>query len=102
MEQLVTIELFGRPFSFKADSEVTRPQAVAEFLSKEVKSVQNAQIEKSERISELAMMILAALNIANSKFEMKKKQMASMHDIYKKTDILLKKIDLLGKQLNDF
>ena len=73
LEDLVTIELFGRPFSFKADSEVTRPQEIADFLSAEVGNVQSSQIEKGERISELAIVILTALNITNSKFEMKRR-----------------------------
>ena len=98
MEQLVTIELFDRPFSFTADSEVTSPQEVADFLAAEVRSMQDAQIEKSERISELAIMILTALNITNSKFEMKREQMNSMHDIFKKSEMLLKKIDLIFGQ----
>jgi len=98
LEDLVTIELFGRPFSFKADAEVTSPQEVAESLYAEVKSVQDAQIERSERISDLATMILTALNITNSKFEMKRKQMEVMHDIYQKTEMTLKKLDLFFGQ----
>jgi hypothetical protein len=36
LEKTVTIELFGQPHTFKANSEVTKEQEVADLLVKEV------------------------------------------------------------------
>ncbi len=73
MEELVTIELFGRSYTFKAESEIMMAKDVADYLVKEVSRVETQQSIKSSNISKLAIMILAALNIANENMELKKK-----------------------------
>jgi cell division protein ZapA (FtsZ GTPase activity inhibitor) len=41
LEQLVTIELFGKPYTFKAKSEVKKAKEVADLLAKEVSRVES-------------------------------------------------------------
>ncbi len=72
MEQLVTIELFGQPYTFKAESEITEAKEVAESLVKEVALVETQQSGKASDITKLAVLISAALNIANENFELKR------------------------------
>lgn len=71
MEQLVTIEIFGRPYTFKAESETTKAKEVVDFLKREITKVENQQSDKSPGITKLAILILAALNIANENFDLK-------------------------------
>jgi cell division protein ZapA (FtsZ GTPase activity inhibitor) len=62
---MITIELFGQPHSFKADTEVARANEVAELLKNEVEKVQAQQAGSSTYIPKLTILILAALNIAH-------------------------------------
>jgi cell division protein ZapA (FtsZ GTPase activity inhibitor) len=69
---MVTIELFGQPYTFKAESEVKTAKAVADLLVKEVDRVQEQQSEQLSNISNLTILILAALNIANENMELRR------------------------------
>ena len=72
MEQLVTIELFGQPYTFKSESEIIEAKEVAESLAKEVAKVETQQSGKASDITKLVILISAALNIANENFELKR------------------------------
>lgn len=65
LEHTITIELFGQPHSFKADTEVARANEVAELLKTEVEKVQAQQAGSSTYIPKMTILILAALNIAH-------------------------------------
>ena len=99
MEQLVTIKLFGRSYTFKADSDVTSAQTVADFLTAEVDRVKTQYAEKSENISDLATLILTALNIANSNIEMKNSHHLELQDIFQRSEFLIKKIETNVEQM---
>jgi len=71
LEQLVTIELFGHPFTFKAEKDVEKAKEVADFLVQEVAKVENQMSNKSSTISKQAILILTALNIANEYMQCK-------------------------------
>ena len=72
MEQLVTIDLFGQSYTFKTDSEVFKAEEVADFLVKEVKKVESQHSIKTLDVTKFTILILAALNIANENFEIKR------------------------------
>ncbi len=93
MEQIVTIELFGQPHTFKANSDVTRAREVADFLVKEVERVENQQIDPSLNISRQKILILAALNIANEHMELKMNHLKLLNDVVQKTTKLIGKLD---------
>ena len=93
MEELVTIELFGRSYTFKAESEITMAKDVADYLVKEVSKVEAQQSIKSSNISKFAIMILAALNIANENMELKKEHSDFMHAISKQSSDLIRSLD---------
>lgn len=81
MEQLLKIELFGQPFTIKADSEVTKAREVADFLVKEVSKIEAQQRASTSNLNKLAILILAALNIANENLELKKNHYDFMQSI---------------------
>jgi hypothetical protein len=65
LEQLVTIELFGKKHTFKAESDVQQAKEIAEVLVKEVSRVEKQQSVRSSAESNLTTLMLAALNIAH-------------------------------------
>lgn len=93
MEQIVTIELFGQPYSFKADSEIQTAKAVADLLVKEVDKVQLQQSEQSSTISNLTILILAALNIANENMELKRSHSKFLNKICERSVSMIDRLD---------
>jgi len=82
LDQLVTIELFGQPYTFKTESDITNAKEVADYLVKEVTKVETQHSSQSS-VAKFATLILAALNIANENIEQK---------IYRLVDTYFKKI----------
>jgi cell division protein ZapA (FtsZ GTPase activity inhibitor) len=93
LEQIVTIELFGQPYSFKAESEIQTAKAIADLLVKEVDKVQLQQSEQSSTISNLTILILAALNIANENMELKENHSKFSHKICERSTRLIGRLD---------
>lgn len=93
MEQLVTIKLFGRPYTFKAESEVAQAKEVADFLVDEVAKVEGRHTNKASDITKLAILISAALNIASEHIELKKNHSALLRGISEKSANLVRVLD---------
>jgi cell division protein ZapA (FtsZ GTPase activity inhibitor) len=93
LEQLVTIELFGQPYTFKADSEVQAAQEVADLLAKEVSKVEDQQTGHSSNLSNLTILILAALNIAQENLELKRIHNKFHRDVSERTAQLMRKLN---------
>ena len=93
MEQLVTIELFGKPYSFKAKSEVKKAKEVADFLAEEVSRVVSQQSGESSTASDLTTLMLAALNIAHQNLELENNYSKLRQDIAERSARLIRKID---------
>ena len=92
MEQLVTIELFGQPYTFKAQSDVGNAKEVADHLVKEVTKIETQYSGKSS-VNKLATLILAALNIANENIKLKKSHSDLLMDISEKSANLIHTLD---------
>ena len=93
MEKTITIELFGQPHTFKANSEVTQEKEVADLLVKEVTRVENQQSGQSSNISKLAILMIAALNIANEHMELKRNYAKLLSDVTNRTSKLIHTLD---------
>ncbi|UCD88836.1 MAG: cell division protein ZapA [Desulfobacterales bacterium] len=93
MEQLVTIELFGQPYTFKTESDVSKAEEVAEYLVEEVTKIETQHSKISSNVTKLTTLILAALNIANENIELKKTQSDLLKDISKRSTNLIRAID---------
>jgi len=92
LEQLVTIELFGQPYTFKTESDVANAQEVADYLVKEVTKIETQHSSKSS-VTKLATLILAALNIANENIELRKNHSDLVKDISKRSTNLMHALD---------
>ena len=93
MEQLVTIELFGHPFTFKAESDAAQAKEVADFLVEEVTKAEVQLSSKSSNVTKRIILILAALNIANQYFELKQNHSDLLQNISERSTSLLGKIE---------
>ncbi len=93
MEKTVTIELFGQPHTFKANSEVTREKEVADFLVEEVAHVEKQQSGQSSNVSKQAILMSAALNIANEHMELKRSYSKLLRDVTNRTSNLIRTLD---------
>lgn len=93
MDELVTIELFGRPFTFKAEEDISRAKEVADFLVREVSKVENQLSDKSPTINKQAILILAALNIANEYFKCQQNHKDLLEIVSDRTSGLLDELD---------
>ena len=88
MEQLVTIELFGQPYTFKAESNVTHAKEVADYLVEEVARIEKQHPSQSSG-TKLTTLLLAALNIANENVELKKSHLDLLSNISKRSANLI-------------
>lgn len=91
-ENLVRIELFGQPYTFKADTEVTQAQRVADMLAREVARLQAQQGGHTPQGGQLTLMILAALNIANENEKLKAEHEAALQRIFERSEKLLQRL----------
>ena len=72
MDQFVTIELFGQPYTFKADTEAAKAREVADYLIGEVNKIRDQQTAQTPHITKLTILIIAALNMAHQILQLKK------------------------------
>ena len=93
MEQLVTIELFGKQHTFKAESENDQAREVVDLLTKEVSRVKNQQSGKSSAESDLTTLMLAALNIAQQKLELENRYSKFIQDLSGRSQRLIRQLD---------
>ena len=89
----MTIELFGHPFTFKAEKDVSKAKEVADFLVQEVNRVENQLSDKSTAINKQAILILAALNIANEYFRCKESHTDLLEIVSGRTSSLLNELN---------
>ena len=93
MEQHVTINLFGHPYTFKTEAKDQSAQKVADMLVEEVARVQSQQARESSGITQIAILIIAALNIASENIELQKNHSELIHGIYERSANLIRQLD---------
>ena len=96
MDQHITIEIFGHPFTFKADRNISKAKEVAAYLEEEVGKVERRLSAESVSINKRAILILAALNIANEYFELKENQTVLLEMMAQKTNGLLDSLNTVS------
>jgi cell division protein ZapA (FtsZ GTPase activity inhibitor) len=93
LEHLVTIELFGQPYTFKTESEGYRAKEVADYLAQEVARVENLQLKQSNRLNQTTIMIMAALNIIKDYLDLQKDRKALIQEVSTRSANLIQKLD---------
>jgi cell division protein ZapA (FtsZ GTPase activity inhibitor) len=93
VDQLLTIEVLGQPFTFKTDSNESEARAVADFV---VKSADQVKLQCAHQVpapDKRAILILTALNIASEYFDLKRKHQEVLDDINQRSVHLLNALD---------
>jgi cell division protein ZapA (FtsZ GTPase activity inhibitor) len=93
LEQLVTIELFGQPYTFKTESDVSKAKEVADYLVEEVARIETQHSKISSNVTKLNTLILAALNISYENIELKKDHSDLLQEISTRTTNLIRALD---------
>lgn len=93
MGKIVSIEVFGQTFDFQADSDPERAKKVADWIMEEVAKVEKQHQGQSQPVSQLAIMISAALNIAYDSIEMKSNENRVLQEISGRSSRLSQKLD---------
>ena len=81
MDQIVTINIFGQPFSFTSETDTDQAQAVAGQLENEIARIEEQQSGVRSEKAKIAILISAALNIANENFELKSNYSELLHNV---------------------
>lgn len=93
MDQLLTIEVLGQPFTFKTDSDVSEAKAVADFVAKSADDVSLQCASQVPKPDKRAILILTALNISSELLDLKKKHQELINDINRRSARLLDTLD---------
>ncbi len=93
MDQVLTLEILGQPFTFKADVDDTDAKAVADYVIESVDRASSQCAKKGGSPDKRAILILTALNITNEYFEMRKRHQRLLHDINQRSDDLLQSLE---------
>ena len=88
----MTIELFGKKHTFKAESEIYEAKEVADLLVKEVSRVESQQSDKSSA-SNLTTLMIAALNIAQQNLELENRYSEFMQHLSERSQNLIRQLD---------
>jgi cell division protein ZapA len=89
VDRVISIELFGKAYTFRADAEAFHAEKIANYLVEHVEKARAC----AEVPGKLDTLILAALNIANDYFEMKQRREELVKDIDRRCKALIDNID---------
>lgn len=93
MDQLVTINIFGQPFSFTSETDSNQAQIVADQLESEIARIEEQQSGVKSEKAKIAILISAALNIANENFELKNNYSELLHNVEVQSKRLLQMLE---------
>lgn len=93
LKQLLTIDLFGQPYHFNVEKNFSQAKEIADLFVKEVQRVEEKIMLTSNGTNKTAVLILAALNIAQENKDLKNKQSIFHHKIKNRVDAILKMLD---------
>ena len=88
MEQLITINIFGQRYTFRAEEGLIDPQTVADFLMEEVRKVETGRDEHIAETNRFVMLLQAALNISSRHLKLKQQLTAVSDRLTIKTERL--------------
>jgi cell division protein ZapA len=100
LDQLLTIDVLGQPFSFKTDSDVSEARAIADYLAESVSQVKSQCGDQMPTPDKRAILILAALNITSEYFNLKKAHKELLKNINQRSEHLINTLDT-QQGLND-
>ncbi len=94
MEEIITIELFGQSYTFKAEQEVSNAGEVADLLVQEVDRIKKQLEGNPTNMDKLTILTLAALNITNGYLELKREHSDPLQEISKRSSSLIESLEV--------
>jgi cell division protein ZapA (FtsZ GTPase activity inhibitor) len=89
VDRTISIRLFNQTYKFKADTEAAEADRIAGYVVAEIEKAQAS----GKVPSRLDSVILAALNIANDYFELKRGHDAMVRNVTERCGLLIDYID---------
>ncbi len=94
LEQFVTVDVLGQQYTFKTEYDELKAEKVASILVDEVGKIERQVSASSSLKAKQTILILAALNIASKHCELKRKYSKLEKDIMKRSNNLIKSLDI--------
>lgn len=94
MDKIITIELFGQQYSFKAESGVSNANEVADLLIQEVANVEKQLSKSTTKMNKVTILTLAALNISSEFIDLKRNYSELVENISERSAFLVNMIDV--------
>ena len=88
VEQVITIELLGETFKFKADENRENLEEILTYLMQEVQKVEEQFPGHALKTNKLAIMVMAALNISKQFIELTNNHSDFMNSVSSRTSKL--------------
>ena len=93
MNEIIKIDLFGEEFRFKPDDQVENPEEVVKYLQNHIKQAESMFKNKTSGKNQIAMLLLAAMNMSKDFYELKIQHTDLEKEINNKFSFLIEKID---------
>lgn len=90
MDTIVTINILGEVYKFKADAGVTDAQDVADFLTTEFRKLDASLGAQASNMNKSAKLLLLTMNIANAYFGLKQQHDEMISALSEGSDRILK------------
>lgn len=95
MKQPLTIEYFGQTYRFESEYNLEKAEAIRDLLVGEIEKVESHHNGRQHKVSKVAILISAALSLANENYELKKYKSDFTKEVYTRSQNLLDRLDTL-------
>ena len=93
MEQTITLQIFGRKFSFQTESGVPDAQKVAAHFEDAVKKVQAQFDGQPVNVDKETILVLTGLNIASENFKLEERYHRFFNRMTEKSAVVLSELE---------
>ena len=93
MEQTITLQIFGRKFSFQTESGVPDAQKVAAHFEDAVKKVQAQFDGQPVNVDKETILVLTGLNIASENFKLEERYNRFFNRMTEKSAVVLSELE---------
>jgi len=93
LEKTITLQIFGRNFTFQTESGVTDAKRVAAHFEDAVKKVQSQFDGKPVNVDKQTILVLTGLNIASDHFTLEERYHRMLSQMTEKSAVVLSELE---------
>ncbi len=93
MNHFVTLNIFGREFTFKTESDDTKAREIAEYFETEVKKVETLLQNNVPTVDQNTILVLAGMNVTSEYYNHKQKYEALVKDIGERSATVIRDLN---------